>query len=62
MKNMTHLMKRMSLTFFLIAHMALVGLGWHTANGFGQDMKDVGQGIQNSTKQPAITLSGSNRF
>jgi predicted small secreted protein len=50
MKNMPRLSKRMSVLFFLIALAAVVGPGCHTANGFGQDMKDAGQGIQNGTK------------
>jgi predicted small secreted protein len=50
MKNMPRLLKRMTVLFFLIALVAVAGLGCHTANGFGQDMKDAGQGIQNGTK------------
>jgi len=50
MKNMPQLLKRMSVLFFLIALVVVAGLGCHTANGFGQDMKDAGQGIQNGTK------------
>jgi predicted small secreted protein len=50
MKNMNHLMKRIFLLFFLIALVAVAGVGCHTANGFGQDMQDAGQGIQNGTK------------
>jgi len=47
---MPQLLKRMTLLFFLIALVAVAGLDCHTANGFGQDMKDAGQGIQNGTK------------
>ena len=50
MKNMPRLLKRMPVIFILIAMVAVAGLGCHTANGFGQDMKDAGQGIQNGTK------------
>jgi predicted small secreted protein len=50
MNNMPQLLKRMTVLFFLSALVALAGLGCHTANGFGQDMKDAGQGIQNGTK------------
>ncbi|HEY5233612.1 MAG TPA: entericidin [Verrucomicrobiae bacterium] len=47
---MPQLLNRMYLLFFLIALVAVAGSGCHTANGFGQDMKDAGQGIQNGTK------------
>ena len=50
MKNMPRLLKQMTVLFFLGALVAIAGLGCHTANGFGQDMKDAGQGIQNGTK------------
>ncbi len=50
MKNLPKLLKRLSVVFILIAIVAVAGLGCHTANGFGQDMKDAGQGIQNGTK------------
>ena len=50
MKNMPRLLKRMTVLFFLGALVAVAGLGCHTAHGFGQDMKDAGQGIQNGTK------------
>jgi len=29
---------------------AIVGLGCNTANGFGKDMQQAGEGIQNGTK------------
>jgi predicted small secreted protein len=50
MKNTPQLLKRMTLLFLFIALVAVAGMGCHTANGFGQDMKDAGQGIQNGTK------------
>jgi predicted small secreted protein len=50
MKNMRQLLKRMTVLLILSALAAVAGLGCHTANGFGQDMKDAGQGIQNGTK------------
>ena len=34
----------------IAALLAIVGMGCHTAHGFGEDMQDAGQGIQNSTK------------
>lgn len=40
----------MFVVFIFIALVAIAGLGCHTANGFGQDMQDAGQGIQNGTK------------
>ena len=50
MKNMQRLLKRMFVIFILIALVVVAGLGCHTANGFGQDMKDAGQGIKNGTQ------------
>ena len=47
---MHQLLKRMFVVFILIALVALAGLGCHTANGFGQDMKDAGQRIKNGTQ------------
>ena len=47
---MNQLFKRILVLLFLAALVSVVGLGCHTANGFGQDMKDAGQGIQNGTK------------
>ena len=50
MKNIHQILKRMFVALILIALVAVAGLGCHTANGFGQDMKDAGQGIKNSTQ------------
>ena len=50
MKNMNQLLKRVFVVFIFIAPAAVAGLGCHTANGFGQDMIDAGQGIQNGTQ------------
>ena len=47
---MNPLFKRIVALLFLAVLVSLVGLGCHTASGFGQDMKDAGQGIQNGTK------------
>ena len=47
---MNPLSKRIVVLLFLAALVSLVGLGCHTANGFGQDMKDAGQGIKNGTQ------------
>ena len=35
---------------FLLALMAFAGMGCNTANGFGKDVSNAGQGIQNGTK------------
>ena len=35
---------------FLLTLVALVGMGCNTANGFGKDVSNAGQGIQNGTK------------
>jgi predicted small secreted protein len=50
MKDMRQLVKRVFVVLFLLALVAVAGLGCHTANGFGQDMKDAGQGIKNGTQ------------
>ena len=50
MKNIAQLFKCLSVALFLLAIVAVTGLGCHTANGFGQDMKDAGQGIKNGTQ------------
>ena len=50
MKNIEQLLKRLFVVFILLALVAVAGLGCHTANGFGQDMKDAGQGIKNGTQ------------
>jgi predicted small secreted protein len=42
--------KRIIVLLFLAALVAVAGMGCHTANGFGKDMSDAGQGIQNGTK------------
>jgi len=50
MKDLRQLAKRVFAVLFLLALVAVAGLGCHTANGFGQDMKDAGQGIKNGTQ------------
>ena len=35
---------------FLLAIVFMTALGCHTANGFGKDLQDAGEGIQNGTK------------
>ena len=46
---MTPITRRQFLTTSAIVA-AGAGMGCHTANGFGQDMTDAGNGIQNGTK------------
>jgi predicted small secreted protein len=47
---MNQLFKRIVVLAFLSALVTIVGMGCNTANGFGKDMSDAGQGIQNGTK------------
>jgi predicted small secreted protein len=47
---MNRLFKRIAMLFILAALVAVAGLGCNTANGFGKDMSNAGQGIQNGTK------------
>lgn len=44
------LLKRIVILLFLFALIAIAGMGCNTANGFGKDMSNAGQGIQNGTK------------
>lgn len=39
---------------FLLA-MVMAAMGCHTANGFGKDLQDAGEGIQNGTNRLAAT-------
>jgi predicted small secreted protein len=47
---MNPLCKRLTVLLFLAVLVTLAGLGCNTANGFGKDMSNAGQGIQNGTK------------
>lgn len=47
---MNLLFKRIAMLLILAALVAVAGLGCNTANGFGKDMSNAGQGIQNGTK------------
>ena len=47
---MTPLFKRVAVLLFISALMILGGMGCNTANGFGKDVSNAGQGIQNGTK------------
>jgi predicted small secreted protein len=42
--------KRIIVLLFITAFLTVVGGGCNTAHGFGQDMQDAGEGIQNGTK------------
>jgi predicted small secreted protein len=44
------LFKRITVLFLLSAIISLVGTGCNTAHGFGKDMQNAGEGIQNGTK------------
>ena len=47
---MTTFIKRIVVLLFVSAFLALVGLGCNTAHGFGKDVQNAGEGIQNGTK------------
>jgi predicted small secreted protein len=47
---MTTLTKRIIVLLFVTTLLAIVGMGCNTAHGFGKDVSDAGQGIQNGTK------------
>jgi predicted small secreted protein len=43
-------LKHIIVLLFVIALVIVAGTGCNTANGFGKDVQDAGQGIQNGTK------------
>jgi len=47
---MISISKRIIVLLFIFVTVVIVGTGCHTANGFGKDMEDAGEGIQNGTK------------
>ena len=47
---MNQLFKRIIGLLFLATLATVAGMGCNTANGFGKDMSNAGQGIQNGTK------------
>lgn len=47
---MNQLFKRIVVLLSLSALVAVVGLGCETAHGFGKDVSNAGEGIQNGTK------------
>jgi predicted small secreted protein len=42
--------KRIVVLLFVTTLLAIVGAGCNTAHGFGKDVQNAGQGIQNGTK------------
>jgi predicted small secreted protein len=47
---MSTLTKRIVVLLFVTTLLAIVGVGCNTAHGFGKDMQNAGEGIQNGTK------------
>jgi predicted small secreted protein len=47
---MTTFIKRIVVLLFVTTFLAIVGAGCNTAHGFGKDVQDAGEGIQNGTK------------
>ena len=47
---MIQLLKRIVVLLFISALVIVAGTGCNTANGFGKDVSNAGQGIQNGTK------------
>jgi len=43
-------LKRFVALLFVTTLLAVVGVGCNPAHGFGKDVQNAGQGIQNSTK------------
>ena len=48
--NKFQISKHTLVWLFLLALIAYSSMGCHTANGFGKDMQDAGEGIQKGTK------------
>jgi predicted small secreted protein len=47
---MTTAFKRIVVLPCITTLLAIVGMGCNTAHGFGKDMQNAGEGIQNGTK------------
>ena len=47
---MSTLTKRIVVLLFVTALLAIVGMGCETAHGFGKDVSNAGEAIQNGTK------------
>jgi predicted small secreted protein len=48
-QNMITLTKRIVVLLFVTALLAIVGMGCNTAHGFGKDMENAGESIQDGT-------------
>jgi predicted small secreted protein len=48
--NMSAFIKRILVLLFVTSFLAIVGVGCNTAHGFGKDMENAGDSIQNGTK------------
>jgi predicted small secreted protein len=48
--DMSTLLKRILVLLFVTSFLAIVGVGCNTAHGFGKDMENAGDSIQNGTK------------
>ena len=44
------LARRLVLLFLATTLLAVVGVGCNTAHGFGKDVENAGEGVQNGTK------------
>jgi len=47
---MSTFIRRIIILLFVTAVLALVGVGCNTAHGFGKDVQNAGEDIQNGTK------------
>ena len=48
--GMSTFIKRIVVLSFVTTFLAIVGAGCNTAHGFGKDVKNAGQGIEDGTK------------
>jgi predicted small secreted protein len=48
--NMSTFIKRIVVLLFVTTLLAITGVGCNTAHGFGKDMENAGDSIQNGTK------------
>jgi predicted small secreted protein len=48
--NRLSLLQRLLLSVLATAVLVIVGAGCNTAHGFGKDIENAGEGIQNGTK------------
>ena len=47
---MSTFIKRIVVLLVVTAFLAIVGVGCNTAHGFGKDVQNAGEGIQNGTR------------